>query len=310
MRQPQRADAKWLWPAILGAPLAAYVVLAFVAAPFDPLEPREVAQRFLNTNDLATVERYSTPRLWPAMQASWTGVDDGSHADVTYDRDGDANSNTHWTGFVFYTIDGTGSHAIDGTLRLVDFDGSWKVDEMYFNAYDSQTLPQPVALSVDYPKLLAAATQQPETATPASPAQITPDLAVPASTPAATDVPGAQAGSTPTVGQVISQPQMSNLLSRATTSVVNEALVSGGNAAERQAAAAMAREAEQAAGHDAGSLLARGGKAVGAAILGVIVLLFKLLQNLLESAKPTAKLQEPAAPLRGAPPGSPAKQSQ
>ena len=302
--RPHAGKAKWLWPGVIAAPLAAYVVLALVLAPFAPLEPRDVARRFMDANDVKTARRYSTPRLWPAVQAMFP--DGGGPAEVsdyqlTADRDGEPGSHTHVVGFVVFTGDARGRHAIDGSLRLVDFDGPWKVDELFFEAYDSQPLPQPVAVSTDYAKLIAAAAapeQQQPTATPQSISQSPAPPAEPAPAPAALPVVTASAAPTTDASSAAAStsqqgPQLDKLVAGATRSSLGALFSSNGTsgAAERQTAAAAAREAEETAGHDAGGIVAKGGKMAGAAALAVAAFFIKLVASLF--GEPRSKAGNP-----------------
>jgi hypothetical protein len=187
---------------------------------------------------------------------------------LTFDRDGQPGSHTHFVGYVQYVNDAGGRHTLDGSLRLVDYDGSWKVDELFFDTCDSQPFPRQVVLSVDYPLFVAAAsTQDPSNSdarlAPSAPTGTTPN---PIQTPAAS--PQASAAAARAVG-----PSLNGLLGPAGDGGAASA------AAESRAATAAAREAEEA-GHEAGGLLSKGGKAAGAGLLALAAMLLKGLGSL------------------------------
>jgi hypothetical protein len=280
----QKSQAKWVWPGIIAAPLAIYVFLVFVASPFSPLEPREVAQRCLEAKELATCERYSTPRLWPAMQAIYASsksAAEDSPVQITYDRDGDPGSHTHWVGCVSYLMDATGRHTIDGHVRMVDFDGTWKVDEIYFDAFDSHSFSQPVAISEDYHLLIPAAAPaaiatESSPQSPVPPAAVTPVDAPPVST------------DTPPANAVVSPSQITRLAYSAARSAGSSAGGAEVGTAARETAT-IAREAETVVGHHPGGMLEGAGKLLVAGCAGAAALLLKFVSTLFGGSEPEAK---------------------
>jgi hypothetical protein len=293
---PHPLSAKWLWPGVVAAPLAIYVLLVFVLAPFAPLEPREVAQRYLEADRLKDAQRYSTPRLWPAEQALVPLG--GGHAgppqyQLTFDRDGEPGSQTHFVGYVYYVNDAGGRHTMDGSMRLVDYDGGWKVDEVFFDAYDSRPLARQVVVSADYPLLVAAITSP----GPAAADAPQPQPAVPEGTPQPAPAPSPPSSS----------PQTDAAVARTAGPALGRLLTSdsaGSAAAESRAASAAAREADEAA-HGAGSVVTKGGKAAGAGLLAVAAMLFKGLGSLFgggnekRGAKPAAHSAGSTSPPAG-----------
>ena len=58
----------WVWPSLIGAPIALLVFFTFVVSPFIPLEPREVEKLVAATKE-SEMKKYTTANLWPALTA-------------------------------------------------------------------------------------------------------------------------------------------------------------------------------------------------------------------------------------------------
>jgi len=155
--------AKWTVPSVAGFPAALVVVFMFLIAPLLPIEPREVCQRFLAASSLKEAKKYTTTKLWPALEALDKMEDNSSfkgRVDLTYENAAQDGTGGRLVGWRIYEEEGKNRHVTEGFFHVVNYDGSWKIEEWYFTSRDGEQIPQPVAMSMAYPEMIRSIQQE------------------------------------------------------------------------------------------------------------------------------------------------------
>lgn len=151
-------QAHWLVPSLAGSPAAALVLFAFILAPLMPLEPREVCQRFVNVSSAKEAKRYTTARLWPALEALLAQDADPSfdeQFELTDEADAPAEIGGCVVGYrVYGRPKGEPAFLVEGFFHLKNFEGNWKIEDWYLCSFNNQKAPEPLSVAVDYQQLL------------------------------------------------------------------------------------------------------------------------------------------------------------
>ena len=147
--------AGWVFPSLAGSPLVVLVILTFVIAPFIPLEPRQVCEKFANASSEKEMKKYTTNNLWPALATLAKLEDKNTQGDVELTDEGSAPAEVggYLVGFRVVFLEAGQRVSMDGLFHLVDRQGEWKIEDMYFSSVNRQPLEPWIALSRDYPQL-------------------------------------------------------------------------------------------------------------------------------------------------------------
>lgn len=162
-----------------GAAAAAVALLGYEWAR--PLTAREAAVKAIAAKTATAAGPYCTPRMTALMAEldTWPDRPDapGERLEVLADWDGPAGLvgkaiDVHGR---LYDADAKRLVAVSGFLHLLDRDG-WKVDDLYFTAYDGRAAPEPVSMAAAVTDGRAAkpAARHSPPARPAAPAPATP----------------------------------------------------------------------------------------------------------------------------------------
>lgn len=157
-----RPGANWIIPSLAGTPLALVVFLGLVVAPLLPLEPREVCQRFSAASTEPEMKKYTTSRLWPAL-AVLTRMEDHS-APVDFELTDESPAPEGYAGYLVgcrtsFTENQQRFH-VEGVFHLVERQGEWKIDDIYFTAVNGQRFDPWFSVATDYQQLAAVTPNQ------------------------------------------------------------------------------------------------------------------------------------------------------
>jgi hypothetical protein len=152
------AAGRWVGPSLAGIPLALLAFLALVVSPLLPLEPRQVCDRFLQATTEAEMKRYTTSNLWPALPtltrlASKDSPDDAA-GEFTEEGPAPPEVGGYLVGFRMVFREGGQPVQVDGLFHLLDRQGQWKIEDMYFIAVNRHPLEREISLARDYPALV------------------------------------------------------------------------------------------------------------------------------------------------------------
>jgi hypothetical protein len=152
--------ASWLWPGVAGAPLAFLVFWGFLIVPLPPLGPREVCARFCQASTESEARKYTTMNLWPALSTLFKLEGGGGatmHFELTDERLPPLDEEGGYlVGHRTLFREADGDHQVEGYFRLVDWEGTWKIEEMDVRVVDQRPLDRRFLLSQDYQRVLAA----------------------------------------------------------------------------------------------------------------------------------------------------------
>lgn len=144
----------WLWPSLAGSPLALAVLLGFVVAPFWPLEPREVCQRFVEARTAQEAQAYATTKLWPAIEAMFAQKDDPDFQgrfDLTDEAEAPPAIGGYLVGYRLYAEPkGEAAFLVEGFFHLKQIEGTWKIEDWYFTSQNNEPAAEPVSMAANY----------------------------------------------------------------------------------------------------------------------------------------------------------------
>jgi len=148
-----RAEGTWLVPSLIGSPLALLVFFGFIVVPFLPTEPREVCERFLNTEAIDDARQYVTSNMYPTIEqlkrieglSEKLGPEDEPEVEydafqLTDEGEGPVEMGGYLVGcrtFIPASDDGD-SVLLDGFFHLTNFDGPWKIDGWYVTVVNGE----------------------------------------------------------------------------------------------------------------------------------------------------------------------------
>jgi hypothetical protein len=75
--------------------------------------------------------------------------------DLTDEGPAPAEIGGYVVGCRMYWKDKDDSHTMEGFFHLVDNDGTWKIEDLYFTSFDNQAAPEPISLAVNYREMFA-----------------------------------------------------------------------------------------------------------------------------------------------------------
>lgn len=167
------SSANWVWPSVSGIPLAFMALFAFVIEPLRPLEPREVCERFVAANSSKEGEKYVTLNLVPALRAldKLPQNDDPFDFELTEENLAPADVGGYFVGCRGSFVEAGQHTQIEGFFHLVQRNGEWKIEDIYFTAMNRQPLERWVSMAQDYQMMLNPSAPQtvPGGAPPARP---------------------------------------------------------------------------------------------------------------------------------------------
>jgi hypothetical protein len=154
-QSPARPEGRWLVPGLSGAPLALVPLLAFLVAPFVPLEPRQVCERLLEAKTQSEFQKYATLNLQPALVAISKMEDE--QGDFDYEHLGEEDAPANVGGYlVAYRVAGQtkgSSDTMEWLFHLIAIDGEWRVEDIYFTAFNGQAVDEPISVAANYQQL-------------------------------------------------------------------------------------------------------------------------------------------------------------
>ena len=132
-----RPRAGWLVPHIAGTPLAVLTFVGFVIVPLQPLEPRDVCERFMRASTTEELKKYTTLRLWPQL-AEFVKIK------ARKELGGESTAPPEYGGHDVewrMLVDGAdGQRHFEGIFYLIVAGDEWKIDEIFVTAVNSQPL--------------------------------------------------------------------------------------------------------------------------------------------------------------------------
>lgn len=157
-----RPGAHWIIPSLAGTPLAVVAVLVFVIVPLLPLEPRQVCERFAMASTEQEMRKYTTSKLWPALAV--LAKMENNDGPVDFELTDESPAPEGYAGYlVGYRVAFTENRQrfhVDGIFHLVERQGEWKIDDMYFTAVNGQQFEPWFSVATDYPQLASTAPNQ------------------------------------------------------------------------------------------------------------------------------------------------------
>ncbi|MFL5329992.1 MAG: hypothetical protein ACJ8C4_13890 [Gemmataceae bacterium] len=149
--------ARWVWPSTAGVPLSLLVALGLFAA-MRPYEPRQVCEKFIAAGTAKEAAKYTTGKLLPALDALFRLPQDGqpNHFELTGEEPAPADVGGYLVGCRNTSVEAGRPLHVEGIFHLVQWSGEWKIDELYFTSVNGQAFENWLAVSVNYPELLAA----------------------------------------------------------------------------------------------------------------------------------------------------------
>ena len=156
-RQTSPQVGNWFLPAIAGTPAAMLVVLLLVVEPTLPWTPRQVCEHFVQASSLKDAKGLTTLNLWPALtaldqSAALTGT---TQYEFTHEENAPADPGGYLVAYRMRTETEQRTETVDGVFHLLQIDGRWKIEEIYYTAFDSQPFQEWIALSRQYPQIAA-----------------------------------------------------------------------------------------------------------------------------------------------------------
>ena len=155
--EKKNGSLSWLIPSVLGLPLALFTFFAFVISPQLPLSPRDVCQKFMRCSTLSQIQRLTTANLWPALKALDQLKEPvaGGTYEFTEEGAAPAEHGGYLVGYRTYSEAKGKGDTVDGAFHLVDREGHWKIEEVYFTGINGQAAEQWIALSRNYEQIVA-----------------------------------------------------------------------------------------------------------------------------------------------------------
>lgn len=157
-----RPAADWVLPSLAGMPLALLVLLAFVVSPLLPLEPRQVCERFAAASTEQEMKKYTTSNLWPALAilAKMEDHDGPVDFELTDESPAPEGYAGYLVGYRAAFTENRQRFHVDGVFHLVERQGEWKIDDMYFTAVNGQRFEPWFSVATDYSQLASTAPNQ------------------------------------------------------------------------------------------------------------------------------------------------------
>ena len=156
--QVETAGGGWLVPSLVGVPLALLVLFAFVVYPLMPLEPRQVCEKFAQARTEQEMKKYATLNLWPALAtlAKMEDSKDPGEFELTGEEPAPANVGGYLVGHRMVFKEGGNHTQVEGVFHLVDRQGEWKIEDIYFTSINRQPLEDWLSIAKDYQQMAAA----------------------------------------------------------------------------------------------------------------------------------------------------------
>lgn len=148
----------WTVPSLLGAPLAFAVFLGFLVSPFLPLNPSQVCEKFMLASSEKEMKKYTTTNLWPALPtlAKSAASNDSGAIELTEQGPAPVEVGGYLVAYRVVLIENGQHDSIEVVFHLVDRQGDWKIEELYYTAVNRQPLEQWVPLSTNYAQIHGA----------------------------------------------------------------------------------------------------------------------------------------------------------
>jgi hypothetical protein len=149
--------ANWILPGLGGFPATLLVILVFVIVPLIPPSAREVCDQFMRGTSLSETKKLTTSNLWPALTALDRVEQDSSPGgyELTEDGPAPAQNGGHLVAYRTYTRSAKKGDTVEGVFHLVDRNGGWKIEEVYFTGFNRQAVEEWIPLSRNFDKIVA-----------------------------------------------------------------------------------------------------------------------------------------------------------
>ena len=139
-----------------------------MVSPLIPLEPRQVCEKFNQARTEQEMKKYATLNLWPALAtlARMEDSEDPGEFELTGEEPAPANVGGYLVGHRMVFKEGNNHTQIEGVFHLVDRQGEWKIEDIYFTSIDRQPLENWLSIAKDYQQLAATAREKGKAAAP------------------------------------------------------------------------------------------------------------------------------------------------
>lgn len=100
-----------------------------------------MCHRYIETASWTSRKQFTTQKLWPALDAKAHRKDTGKLAyELTGEEPEHLQPGSYFVGWRLVLMDRDKLQRIEGVFHLVNFDGNWKIEDIYDMAVDDQPL--------------------------------------------------------------------------------------------------------------------------------------------------------------------------
>ena len=157
-----RPTGRWLWPAVLGSPMALVVLFAFIVSPFIPLSHARcasVSSRPARSTRLRPTLAQTSGRHGGDVRPKKDDPNFNGRFDLTDEAEFAINVGGHLVGYRMYgETKGEPPSVMEGFFHLRQADGTWRIDDGYFTSFNNDQAPEPISLVLNYRKMFPEAT--------------------------------------------------------------------------------------------------------------------------------------------------------